>query len=576
MQQKKIVLALISAGLACTLAACGGGGGSNSNANGGGTTNATGTVNMALTDGPSDSYSHVWVTVTQIAFHTDANAVWNAQSAGWVTFTLPAPVTIDLAALNNGIMNNAIFANLSLPAGTYKQIRFFFLSDTDTLSSSAQAISDNEASPQPLQWNDQVEYTNASGVVAEAPLEIAYPVQGIQLQGTFNVTAGAALNLATDFDLDKIIVPFRSGSMQSFTMKPDLAYFNLNNSGGISGSVDTSALCSGTTPASNCAFNLIVHAERVSADGTRYEDVRSTSVDPATGQFMLAPLAMTDSSGNPISYDIVIRGRQMQTLIVTGVPAAGTYAGMTLTGATQLSASPLPVAIETEYATQLGSPLAPLTAGHVIFEQSPGTGTLPHEIRWTNTDPLTGEFGRAGLAPWNQAFWLVNANPQVSAYSSGGLSFTATTPLEGNDSYAAIANESMYYNYGAPTTLNSSNALNFLAQAPQMESTVQPGTVSGTVAFGASLPGGYTEGQIVLARFAHVISSTPVSFVANGTQNFTFSGVGAEVPGAYYYAYVRLDNCNTNTTHCTHKYYPVAGFADLRTATSVTGMNVSL
>lgn len=555
----------LSLGLA--LSACGGGSSSSA---------TNGTMDMAVTDAPSNSFNHVWVTLSGIAFHTDANATWGASTPGWVSFNLPTPVTIDLAALNNGIMNNAIFSQLSLPAGTYKQIRFFFLSDTDTLSSSAQALFDNETSPQPLQWNDQVEYTNAQGQVSESPLEIPYPVQGIQLQGSFTVTPGSPLNLATDFNLDKIIVPFRSGQTQSFTMKPDLAYFDLSQSGGITGTVDSSALCSGSVPASSCAFNLFVHAEQISADGSRYRDIRSTRVDPKTGQFTLAPLPKTDSSGNPVSYDVVVRGRQMQTLMVTGVPAAGAYSGVALTGATQISSTPLPITIESEYAAQMGAPLAPLTAGNVIFEQTPGSSSLPHEIRWTNTDPLTGELGRAGLAPWNQAFWLVNADPQIAAYNPGGLSFSATTPVEGNGAYSAIANESAFYNYGGSVSLNSSNALNFILPSPQIISPVQAGSVSGTIAFAAALPGNYTEGQIVLARFAHIISAIPINFVAYGTQNYTFTGVGSDVPSAYYYAYVRLDNCNTSAAHCTHKYYPVSGYADLRTSTSVSGMNISL
>lgn len=591
MQQKKLIQALVGVGLVGLLAACGGGGGSAGSPTSSGATGSTsGTVNMAMTDGPSDSFNHVWVTVTQIAFHTDPNAVWSSTDATWQVYVLPAPMTIDLAQLNNGSMNN-VFAGLNLPVGTYKQVRFFFLSDTDALSSSATAISDNESPAEPLQWNDQVEYVNSSGVVTEAPLEIAYPVQGIQLQGTFDVTAGGSLNLATDFDLDKIVVPYRSGTMQSFTMKPDLAYFNLANSGGITGNVATTNLCttaSTAAPGSNCAFNLIVHAEAVSADGSRYADVRSTTVN-ADGTFTLAPLPITDSSGNPINYDIVIRGRQMQTLLVTGVQAAGTYSGMNLTGATalQASASPLPVTIETEYASQLQNPLSPLTSGHVIFEQTPAlSGGLPHEIRWADTDPLSGKFGRLGLAPWNQDFWLVNSNLNIAAYSSTGLSFASSAPVEGTGNFSVIANETAYYDFGAPVTLltplPSTNSILFNPGSPVLASGVQSGTVSGTVMVGASL-GNYTEGEVVLARFAHIISAQSFSYTANTSQNYSFTGVGAMEPGSYYYAYVRLDNCtgvvpgtNPNGGKCSHKYVPISGAIDLRTSTSVSGEIVTL
>ena len=381
MQQKKLVRALVGIGMVGLLAACGGGGGGSSASSGGTPANTNGTVNMSMTDGPSDTFNHVWVTVTAISFHTDPNAIWSASDATWQTTTLPAPITIDLAHLNNGLMNT-VFANMNLPAGTYKQLRFFFASDSDALAASAQATTDNETPASPLQWNDQVEYINASGAVAEAPLEIAYPVQGIQLLGNFTVKTGGTLDLATDFDLDKIVVPYMQGSMQAFTMKPDLAYFNLATSGGISGSVDTTHLCASSTPPfTNCSFNLIAHAETLSADGTRYADVRSTSVN-TDGTFTLAPLNMTDSSGNPIKYDIVIRGRQMQTLIVTDVSPAGTYTGATLANPALLQPNGAGTLLPVNYAPEYGSNFAgtvtssgtyglqPLTSGHVVYQQT--------------------------------------------------------------------------------------------------------------------------------------------------------------------------------------------------------------
>jgi len=589
MQQKKLILALIAAGLMGLLGACGGGAAGNATP---AISTTTGTVNMSMTDGPSDSFNHVWVTVTQISFHTDANAIWSPSDASWQTTILPAPITIDLAALNNGAMNT-VFANMNLPVGSYRQVRFFFASDSDPLDSSAQATRDNEATPAPLQWNDQVEYINASGALTEAPLEIAYPVQGIQLLGAFSVTAGGTLNLVTDFDLDKIVVPYRSGTMQAFTLKPNLNYFDLSNAGGITGNVDATKLCTASswptsapfTPPAGCAFNLVVHAEAVSSDGLRYEAVRSTTVKP-DGTFTLAPLPIRDSSGNPVSYDIIIRGRQMQTLEVTGVTPAGTYTGSNLAGATalQASGSPLPIGIVAEYGSQLATPLAPLTSGNVVFQQTL-TGGLPHEIRWSDTDPLSGKFGRQGLAPWNQNFWLANTGLNVAPYTAGGLAFSLATPTEGNGNYSVIANETAYYNFGTAvsllTPLPATNAATFTPGAPTLQAGVQSGTVVGTIAIGGT--GIYTEGEVVVARFAHIISAQSFNLTANTAPTYSITGLGAKVPGAYYYAYLRLDNCTgtipgttPTNTKCSHMIIPISGAIDLRTATSAAGMNVSV
>lgn len=602
MQQKKIVQALVSIGLVGLLAACGGGGGSNSGSNGGssGTPPTNGAVNMAMTDGPSDTFNHVWVTVTAISFHTNPNQIWSATDASWQTTTLPAPVTIDLAQLNNGLMTT-VFANMNLPTGTYKQVRFFFASDTDSLAASAQATLDNESTPSPLQWNDQVEYINASGAVAEAPLEIAYPVQGIQLLGNFNVTAGGTLNLATDFDLDKIVIPYMQGSMQAFTMKPDLAYFNLATSGGISGSVDTTNLCANSAPPfTNCSFNLIAHAEMLSADGTRYEDVRSTTVK-SDGTFTLAPLNLQDSNGNPIKYDIVIRGRQMQTLVVTGVTPAGTYTGTTISNPALLQPNGAGTLLPVTYAPEYGSNFAgsvtasgtyglqPLTSGYVVFQQTLSITGLPHEIRWANTNPYTGFIDRlgSGLAPWNANFWLTDSALMVADYNGGSaLTFNSISPQEGNGGYNVAGNETAYYNFGAnylmapPGTLPTST-LTFLlnnSYAPTLQTGVANGTVTGTVAIGSIGPE-YVSAQVVLARFAHIITVQDIptaDLVQNGTFNFSLTGIGAgsssaSVPGAYYYAYVRLVKNNGG-----HTIVPIHGAIDLRSTNSVTGMNVSV
>ena len=62
-------LPVLTAGaLSLLLAACGGGGGGG---NGNSTTaTPTGTMNMAITDGPSDSFAHVWVTINAVSLHT--------------------------------------------------------------------------------------------------------------------------------------------------------------------------------------------------------------------------------------------------------------------------------------------------------------------------------------------------------------------------------------------------------------------------------------------------------------------------------------------------------------------------
>ena len=561
MTKKQTAVAALVSGLSMALlVACGGGGG------GAASPSATGALNLSVTDGPGDDYSHVWVTITKIAFHTDPNATWSAADSSWQTYTLPSPVTLDLAALNNGALNR-VFAGLSLPTATYQQIRIFLAGFDATLSSSAQSINDNESTPVALQWNDQVEYSDASGV-HESPLEIAYPTQGIQLNGTFAITANSTLNLAVDFDLEHDVVKFLHGSTYNFTLKPNLRYFDLDHAGAITGQLATSALCptlySAVTNNSNCAYNLVVKAEVLAADGSRHYDTRATSVK-ADGSFALYPLP----AGN---YDILIRGRNMQTALVTGVPVT---AGSTVaSGATQVStlASPITpvVAHNNEYFANYATPMAP-TSGWAVFQQTLSNGGKPYEVRWGNTNPYTGKLETP------MALQLGSVN--VASYSAvPPLSFSAFTPVEGSGAYAVGSNGLAYYTLGANATLAAATAgslATFTENNPSLSSGIAAGSVSGTI---STTPSVYDKASLVFSRFANIVETVDVSSqVATGSGAFSVGlpagTVSTPVPGAYYYAYLRV--WNSAHPNASLKVVPFNGYADLRNSGTVTGFNIS-
>lgn len=580
-------LTALIAATAFGLSACGGGGGSGSSSSGSSAT-PTGTVNVALTDGPSDEFQRVWVTINTIAFHTSPDQVWNSSDATWIKFKLPAPITVDLTALNNGTLDNSIFAGLNLPTGTYRQIRFLFDGAQASLDASALATKDSNGAS--LQWNDQVEYLDVSNnwAVTEAPLEIAYPTQGMQLLGTFTVTQGGTLNLAVDFDLEHIIVPFNHGGMTWFTMRPNLLYFDMSTVGAISGKINPQQLCqsasaeiAATSGSPTCAFNLIVKAEILTADGSRHYVARETMVDPVTGSFTLYPLATADASGNPISsYDVLIRGREMQTMLVTGVPVtAGTAPGGTGSSApTSIQSGYIALNLNNaEYTAQFANALSPLSSGYAIFQQTlPGSGAVPYEVRWRNTDPFTGEFRNP--IPLQGA----SSSLYLSSYNSGNtLSFSPVVPQEGAGAFTVSENEVVYYNLSTGAVMlppSSGTAQTFVPGTPSLVSGVQSGTVNVDLSFSnLSIA---TNCQLVIARFAAIVDTYDCSSMLSNTTpaTFTLTGVpagasGATVPGAYYYAYVRL----WDSTHpfITREIVPLPGYIDLRSA-STASLNGSI
>jgi hypothetical protein len=577
MNYQRVLLWPIAVTAALGLAACGGGGGSSSP-----TPTPTGMVNVQVTDGPSDEFQNVWVTVTAISFHVSPTQVWTASDATWLTTTLPAPVTINLTQLNNGVLNT-LFSNIPLPVGTYRQIRFFF--DGATTSLQASALNTKDSNGAALQWNDQVEYLdpNNGWAITEAPLEIAYPTQGMQLVGTFNVTEDSTMDLAVDFDLEHIIVPFQHGPVNGaattyFTMRPSLFYFDMSKVGAISGTINPGQLCQTVAAeiaaSPTCAFNLVVKAERLSADGSRHYVVRETTVDPVTGKFTLYPLATKDANGNAISsYDVLLRGREMETMLITGVPVTqGTAPGGTGAAApTSLQSTDIVlVPNNDEYTAQFASSLAPLPSGYAIFQQTL-SGGVPYEVRWRNADPFTGMFRNP--IPLQAATGI-----DLAPYNGGNtLAFNPATPVEGAGGFTVAVNEVAYYNLGAGTVMAAPVAPATTQTFTFSDPTLVSGVESGTISVDLSFSGLATDNscQLVLARFAAIIDTYDCSSMLSNTvpamftlQSIPAGSAGKPVLGAYYYAYVRLwDSAHPAKSRI---IVPLPGFTDLRTTDTAT------
>ncbi len=570
-----MLLTIIATGVAALVTACGGGGsGSNGSA-----ASPTGVMNVSLTDAPSDNFNHVWVTVKSISFHTDSNQNWDPKDATWNTITLSSPVTIDLAQLNNGALQK-VFSGIALPAGSYRQIRFFLASAEDTLTSSAQATS--------LQWNDQVQYTDSSNNTQNAPLEIAYPTQGIQLNGTFNVTAGSKLDLVVDFDLEHSVVPFKHDGQTAFTMRPVLHYFDLSQVGAIVGQVDKSKLCAaGTTPSSSCAYNLIVKAELVDSNNKRHDVARATSVDPSTGNFTLYPVLPKDASGNALNYDILIRGRNMDTVLVQKVTVTpGTTP--TSSPANLQSSGPIPITVNaSEYKAQFASALSPLTSGWAVFEQTlPGAGQLPYSVHFGNTDPFTGLL--------SNAMSLASGPIHLAQYNGGStLSFSSITPTEGQGGYSVAANEVAYYTLSSATPIAApatpGSTVTFTPPVPTLASGISNGSATANIT--VTNKGGYDHATLVISRFASIVttmdvssaltSSTSSASAASGASSTSTTGTATSfkvnglpsgssakpAPGAVYYAYLRVWKAGAKKKAV---IVPFSGLIDLRNSSAAS------
>jgi hypothetical protein len=391
------VLAVVLAA-AVTLQACG----RSTKSSGAGSSTPSGTLSVMVTDAPGD-FDHVYITVKNIWFHTSDTA--GPTDVNWIKRPLAAPVTVDLISLANGNLQS-VWDSISLPVGTYQQIRLVLAGTEDPLAASAQALN--------LQYNNEV---LSAGL--ESPLHIPDALHGIRLYGTFIVAETGTLRLAIDFDAGHDISDFRTGE---YILKPRLAYFDLDNVGAIVGKLATNGTFT-TAP------RFVIKAERLTSDGTHtYHEIRRWTVPKSDGTFVLYPVSTLVTS----TWDVVIRGLNYQTVIIRGVPI--TKGATPTSGATDLGTITMTAAGTQDYAASAA--ITSPTGAWLTFGQTlPGVGEYPYEIRFRHFHPLTGTF----------AGFPLSAMPlSVGSYSTGSITFSDVTPQEGTGGYIAAADAELF------------------------------------------------------------------------------------------------------------------------------------
>jgi Domain of unknown function (DUF4382) len=142
-------------------------------------------TNVSATGNVPVQYQHVWVTMNEVAFNTSATA--GPADTTWTQFTLPSPQTIDLASFTNGAL--AQFASsLKLSEGTYNQMRITMTDANASVTSSAQAAG--------ASFNDEVDYTDASGALHRLPLQVPNAAQGVAFPVSLTVVSAQQAGIA--------------------------------------------------------------------------------------------------------------------------------------------------------------------------------------------------------------------------------------------------------------------------------------------------------------------------------------------------------------------------------------------
>ena len=358
-----------------------------------------------------------------------------------------------------------------------------------------------------------------------------------------NSLTAATTSLAVDFDAARDVVPYLLGGQPGFLLIPHAAAYDLAQAASISGTVGVSGLPANTG-------GIEVTAETLSSDGSRHVIVASAPLS-STGNFVLYPLPATTSAASSTTsttcpsgetydsasgtcvttasataqYDLVIHGRGIATVIITGVPVtAGSpgSANILSFGVVLTAATAFPVQLAS------GSTVSPAGAYVGFYQTIPSPGEVPYLIAAAPVDPFTGTF--------DTAQYLSGADLLYGAYSSGSaVALTSAAPAEGVGSYHIAASAPLYGDGPLSTTVSApgvATTVPFTVAAIGLPSGTSAASISGSIAVAA--PGKYDRGELLLTQNGALIAMAPLDSYLGAAQSSAtlFSSVPGDSGGS--------------------------------------------
>jgi hypothetical protein len=134
-------------------------------------------TDVSATGNAPSRYAHVYLTVQSVWFNADAAAA--PSDTTWKKFDLSSPVTIDVIGALGGTLAS-LASQLSVPAGTYAQMRLLLVDTSARLQGSAVNAG--------AIFNNEVDFFDNTGIEHILPLQTANSAQGIGTALTFTVT----------------------------------------------------------------------------------------------------------------------------------------------------------------------------------------------------------------------------------------------------------------------------------------------------------------------------------------------------------------------------------------------------
>lgn len=360
------------------------------------------------------------------------------------------------------------------------------------------------------------------------------------------------------FDANRDLTPFVFSGQPGFLLNPSLSAYDGSKVGTIQGQLTLSEL---TVSTGTGRPDLQVTAEKLSDDSTRRVEVASAPVT-AEGLFTLYPLPI-DASANNTTYDLVIHGPAIQTVIIRDAPVTKGAPG----SVSNVALGTITLAPANSYAVNVAAstPASPRGA-RIGFYQTLPDDTAPYLIYQHAVDPLSGQFATSATV----------SSAATIAFGTFGASFTLTAaaPQEGASKYSVAALSSFEGNGAFSNTLlappaTATDVAAFTVPDVAIPSTAASGTIAATIS--AATPGKYDKGALLVTHDGAVVTAVPLDEALAGSAtsapvNVTgipaSSGAGFD-RGLYY---LEAWAWNSSNPKGTFTRQPVGTAVDLRAA----------
>jgi hypothetical protein len=528
-------------------------------------------TNVSAAGNSPAQYQHVYVSVQEIWFNTSATA--GPDDTTWIKFPLTTPVTVDLATSVGAL--TSITTGLAVPVGTYAQIRLIPVDSGSAIipsASSLGALYNSEV--------DFVDTAGGIGV-RQVRLELQNPDKGIGIAtsltvkssgnatfgtsttgtttgttgtgttGTTGTTTGTTAtttgttattsttststtsnitySLTINMDGAKDVVPFTYGPLPAsiaaangsvsnvvngMLLNPHMTAYDASATGAIAGTLNLTGLPGITSSSTNLFDYIQVTAESLSADGTRHVAVNSTPVS-SSGTFTLYPLAT--SSASPTSYDLVIHGPYIATIIVKGVSVnvGAPSAPVNIGTLTPRAATPFPVNVGT--ATPL--PAGALVGFYQTIPSTTGSTEVPYLIEQMPIDPFSRKFAADQL--------VSGATLDYETFSGTAVTPNTATPVEGASTYKVAASAPLFTDGALTTATVTPTAglanLPTLSLASGATTTV---TMSISKASTATTTTTYDQGDLIISHDGAIVATAVLdSVMGSAASTLTITGV---------------------------------------------------